>query len=76
MDISDQESFRGLFIPYRLQMVLSGEEVSYFGPTGTPDKENTYLHETIHWWQTSMTGFGHTSWSIFRQLTAFIVGER
>jgi hypothetical protein len=75
MEHATFEAFKGLFIPYRLQMVLAGQEHTYFGSTTDRDAEHTYLHETIHWWQTAMTGYGHSTWSIFRQLTSFAVTE-
>ena len=60
-------AFQGLFIPYRLQMVLAGS-MEDFTTHATRDAEATYLHESVHWWQTAMTGYGHTAWHLFRQL--------
>ncbi len=56
-------------------MVLAGPENIYFSTVPDREAEHTYLHETFHWWQTAMTGYGHASWSIFRQLTSFSVTQ-
>jgi hypothetical protein len=69
------QAFKGLFIPYRLQMVLAGKANDWLSENLSPDAENTYLHGTVHWWQTAMTGYGHNSWSLFRQSTSFVIGE-
>ena len=56
-------------------MVLAGKATDWLSENLSPDAENTYLHETVHWWQTAMTGYGHSAWSLFRQSTAFVIGE-
>src|SRR6478609_2593752 len=56
-------------------MVLAGPEHLYFSMEPDREAEHTYLHETFHWWQTAMTGYGHASWSIFRQITSFSVTQ-
>lgn len=61
-------------MPYRLQMVLAGTLDSY-GVNLTTADEATYFHESVHWWQTAMTGYGQTAWHLFRQLTGFVFRE-
>jgi hypothetical protein len=71
---AEYPAFQGLFIPYRLQMVLAGSLEHYTtGPTN--QAEATYWHESVHWWQTAMTGYGHNAWHLFRQLTGFVFNE-
>ena len=65
-------AFRGLFIPYRLQMVLAGNLPDYANSNAD---EATYFHESVHWWQTSMTGYGHAVWHLYRQMTGLIFNE-
>jgi hypothetical protein len=69
------QAFKGLVIPHRLHMVLAGSAADWTAQDLSPDAENTYLHETVHWWQTAMTGYGHSAWSLFRQSTAFSIAE-
>jgi len=61
-------------VPYRLQLVLAGSLDNYTVNLQTAD-EATYFHESVHWWQTAMTGYGQMAWHLFRQLTGFVFRE-
>ena len=56
-------------------MILAGKEAEWLTDNPSPDAENTFLHESVHWWQTAMTGYGHSAWSLFRQATSYLIGE-
>lgn len=75
MDDIEFSAFSGLFIPYRLHMILAGRADDWMSEYISIAEENTFVHETIHWWQTSMTGYGHSTWSLFRQATSFLIRE-
>jgi hypothetical protein len=75
VDTLTLDAFQGLFIPYRLHMVLAGRQAEWITDDVSPSAEVTYLHETVHWWQTAMTGYGHSTWSLHRRATSFIIGE-
>src|SRR5258707_835938 len=66
---SNLEAVLGSFTRTRLHMKLEGPEEKYRPGAGTPspDAEATLFHETMHFFQTIFTGYGHIVWFTHRQ---------
>ena len=69
------ETVFGSFLSTRLHMRLEGNPAEYFSEEISVRAGATTIHETMHLFQTVLTGYGHIAWDSHRQLTAYLLDE-
>jgi hypothetical protein len=65
----------GSFTPHRMHMRLSGARRDYDADKASLQHIATSVHEHMHFFQTTMTGYGHIAWESHRQLTSFMIHD-
>jgi hypothetical protein len=71
-------STMGNFVPSRLHLRLGGVVDDYTPPlelAPKPKYEAILVHEQCHYFQTSMTAYGHKVWQLYREQISFIITE-